>query len=51
MSSTEKTATFMFANKSISIQCQGKQKLIEVIKKYLNKLNPNSRIAEYYFYY
>ena len=51
MSSTQKTASFVFRNRSISIQCQGKEKLVEIIKKYIDQLNPNSSIDDYYFYY
>ena len=33
MNSTQKTAIFMYANKkTISIQCQGKEKFVEIIK-------------------
>ena len=51
MSSTQKTATFVYTNRAIPIQCQGKEKLVEVIKKYIAKLNSNSSINDYYFYY
>ena len=52
MNSTQKTAIFMYANKkTISIQCQGKEKFVEIIKKFINKINQNSNIVDYYFYY
>ena len=51
MESTQKTAIFVYTNKTNSIICQGKEKLVEVIKKYINKINPNSSILDYYFYY
>ena len=52
MKSTQKTAIFMYANKkTISILCQGKEKFVEIIKKYINKINPNSNIVDYYFFY
>jgi hypothetical protein len=52
MESTQKTASFMFENKqSISIPCQGKEKLVELIKKYIKQINPNSNIVDYNFYY
>ena len=51
MSSTQKTATFVHTNRAISIQCQGKEKLVEVIKKYIAQFNSNSSINDYYFYY
>jgi hypothetical protein len=51
MSSTQKTAIFVYTNKTTEIPCQGKEKFVEVIKKYLDIINPNSNIVEYYFYY
>jgi len=52
MESTQKTASFVYENRQIiEIPCQGKEKLVELIKKYIEKLNPNSSIVEYYFYY
>ena len=51
METTQKTATFVYANKAITIPCQSKEKFVEVIKKYVKKLNPDSSIVEYYFYY
>ena len=51
MESTQKTAIFVYTNKTIKILCQGKEKFVEVIKKYLNEINPNSSIVDYYFYY
>ena len=52
MESTQKTASFVYENRKITeIKCQGKEKLVELIKKYINIINPNSNITEYYFYY
>jgi len=51
MSSKQKTATFVYTTRAISIPCQGKEKLVEVIKKYIDQLNQNSSINDYYFYY
>ena len=51
MSSTQKTAIFVYTNKTTEILCQGKEKFVEVIKKYLDIINQNSSIVEYYFYY
>jgi hypothetical protein len=49
---SQKTATFMFENKqSISIPFQGNEKLVELIKKYIKQINPNSNIVDYNFYY
>jgi len=51
MSSTQKTAIFVYTTRTISIPCQGKEKLVQLIKKYIDQLNPNSSINDYYFYY
>ena len=51
MSSKQKTATFVYTTRAISISCQGKEKLVELIKKYIDQLNPNSSIKDYYFFY
>jgi len=51
MLSTQKTASFVYTNRIISIPCQGKEKLVELIKKYIDQVNPNSSIDDYYFYY
>jgi len=52
MKSEQKTAIFMYENKqSISIPCKGKEKLVDLIKKYIKQINPNSNIVDYYFYY
>ena len=49
MSSIQKNATFVYTNRAITIPCQGKEKLVELIKKYIDQLNPNSSINDYYF--
>ena len=51
MSLENKIAIFMYAGKSFSIQCKGKDKVIEMIQKFLNKFNPDSKIVEYFFIY
>jgi hypothetical protein len=42
----------MYQNRqTISISCQGKEKLVELFKKYIKQINPNSNIVDYHFYY
>ena len=51
MSSSQKTAIFMYAAKSFTVQCTGKEKVVELIKKFLTKFNPDSRVVDYNFVY
>ena len=51
MSSTKKKVIFVYIDKLIEIFCSGKEKIEEVIKKFLDKLSPDSKIHDYNFYY
>ncbi len=51
MSSTQKTAIFMYAGKSFPIPCKGKEKIIDMILKFMQKFNPNSKYINYNFSY
>ena len=51
MASTQKKTTFMYAARSFEILCTGKEKVSEMIQKFINKFNPDSRIHDYNFYY
>ena len=51
MESAQKTAIFMYANKSFAISCNGKEKLNHMIQKFIKEFNPDSKIIDYIFYY
>ena len=51
MNSTQKKSTFMYAARSFEILCTGKEKVSEMIQKFINKFNPDSNINDYNFYY
>ena len=51
MSSTQKTAIFMYAGKSFIIPCNGKEKIIDMILKFMQKFNPSSKYINYDFSY
>ena len=48
---SEIKVTFMYANKGTTIFCSKKEKIEEMIDKFINKLNPDSRNIDYNFYY
>ena len=51
MESTQKISIFMYANKSFTIPCNGKEKVNQMIQKFINQFNPDSKIVDYIFYY
>ena len=51
MTTKQKSAIFIYANKSILILCTGKEKVNEIIQRFITKFNPDSKIIDYNFYY
>ena len=49
MNSIQKKSTFMYAARSFEILCTGKEKVSEMIQKFINKFNPDSNINDYNF--
>ena len=49
--SSQKTATFIYVEKSLQIYCLGKKKLKELFQDFINKFNPKSEIRDYLFSY
>ena len=51
MSSTQKTLIFMFQRSSFPFSCTGKEKIKEMIKKFIDIYNKESKIIDYNFFY
>ena len=51
MSSKQKTATFVYANKTTSIQCTGGEKILDMLERYLKKFDPDSKVIDFNFFY
>ena len=51
MSSSQKTLIFMFQKMPFPFSCSGKEKISEMIKKFINTYNKESKIIDYNFYY
>ena len=51
MSSKQKTATFVYANKTTSIQCTGGEKVLDMLERYLKKFDPDSKVIDFNFFY
>ena len=51
MTSTQINVSFIYIDKPIEILCTGKETINEIIKKFINKFNPDSKIHDYNFYY
>ena len=51
MSSTQKTLIFMFQRSSFPFSCTGKEKISEMIKKFIDIYNKESKIIDYNFFY
>ena len=51
MSSEQKTLIFMFQRSSFPFSCTGKEKISEMIKKFIDIYNKESKIIDYNFFY
>ena len=51
MTSSQKNAIFMYATKSFTLQCTGKDKVLEIFKKFLAEFDPQAKIIDYNFVY
>ena len=51
MTTTQINVSFIYIDKPIEILCTGKETINEIIKKFINKFNPDSKIHDYNFYY
>ena len=51
MSSKMKEASFVYLKKSFQISCTGKEKVKDIILKFINQYNPKSGIVDYIFFY
>ena len=51
MSSEQKTLIFMFQRSSFPFSCTGKEKIKEMIKKFIDIYNKESKIIDYNFFY
>ena len=51
MSSTQKTAIFMYADKPTTIQCTSKEKVLDIIERFLKKFEPDSKVIDFNFIY